>query len=418
MTSRTAARFSGIRRSATFAVLERVHALRAEGVDVLDLGGGEPDFDTPGHVVEAATRALDEGRTHYAPSRGLPELLAAVAEKLERDNGIVVRADRDIIVTPSAKHALFISLLALLDPGDEVLVPTPSWVSYASMARLVGAVPVSVPLDAADGFRLTRDVLERYVTPRTKVLLLNTPNNPTGRVLSPDEARTVSAFVRDHDLLVVADEIYEKIVYGGARHLSLASLPGCADRTLTVNGFSKAHAMTGWRLGYLCGPTDLVGEVLKAQQHSVGCAGTFVQYGGLAALTGPQDEVAAMTREYAARRELVVSGLNRLPGVRCALPEGSFYVFPDIRGTGFATSAEFAAWLLDEARVAVTPGSAFGPGGEGHVRLSFATSRAVIDEAVHRTGDALARRSPGFAGAVPGPPEPAARLTPQCFGEI
>ncbi|MEU2059711.1 pyridoxal phosphate-dependent aminotransferase [Streptomyces sp. NPDC013455] len=412
MRKRAASRFSRIQPSATFAVLERVHAMRAEGIDVLDLGGGEPDFDTPAHVVEAASAALHAGHTHYAPSRGLPELLTAISEKLERENGIVARRDKEIIVTPSAKHALFISLMALLEPGDEVVIPTPSWVSYASMAHLIGAVPVSAPLDPGTGFRITREALERHVTPRSRVLLLNTPNNPTGRALSREEAEVVSAFVQEHDLLVIADEIYEKIIYDGTRHVSLASLPGCAERTLTVNGFSKAHAMTGWRLGYVAGPDDLVREVLKAQQHSVGCAGTFIQHGGLAALTGPQDEVTAMTREYAARRDLIVAGLNRLPGVECARPEGSFYVFPDIRGTGFATSAEFAAWLLDEARVAVTPGSAFGPGGEGHVRLSYATSRDVIDQALDRMGDALARRANGYAGtAVTATAEPVAPLT-------
>jgi len=397
MRSHTASRFSSIRPSATFAILERVHELRAKGSDVLDLGGGEPDFDSPEHVVNAAISALTTGQTHYTPSRGLPELLTAISEKLELDNGVVARRDNEIIVTPSAKHGLFITLMALLNPGDEVIIPTPSWVSYASMAHLIGAIPVSAALNPTDGFRITREALEQHVTPRSRVLLLNTPNNPTGRVLSPEEADVIAEFIREHDLLVVADEIYETILYDDAKHISLASRPDCADRTITVNGFSKTYAMTGWRLGYVAGPYDLVDEIIKAQQHTVGCAGTFVQYGAIAALNGPKGDVAAMAREYAARRELIVAGLNRLPGVRCTHPEGSFYAFADIRDTGFTSSAQFAEWLLDEARIAVTPGSAFGPGGEGHVRFSFATSRPILEQALARMETAFSSRFRGLA---------------------
>ncbi len=389
---RVATRVSGIQNSATFAVFEAVRDLRARGVQVLDLGGGEPDFDTDPHIVGEAAAALADGDTHYTPSRGIPELLAAIAEKLGKDNGITADPAGDIIVTPSAKHALFISLMSLLDPGDEIIIPTPSWVSYASMARLVGAVPVLAELSAADGFEITREVLEAHVTPRTKVLLINTPNNPTGRALSEREAADVAAFAAAHDLFVVADEIYERIRYDGTPHISLASLPGCAGRTLTVNGFSKGYAMTGWRLGWVSGPSDVIAHVLKAQQHTVGCAGSFVQRGGLAALTGPQDAVREMAAEYAERRALITDGLNALPGIRCTAPDGAFYAFADIRGTGFSDSAAFTEWLLREAGVAVTPGTAFGPGGEGHVRLSFATSRAVIEEALERTATALARR--------------------------
>ncbi|MEU1309726.1 pyridoxal phosphate-dependent aminotransferase [Streptomyces cinnamoneus] len=390
--SRVAARVSGIENSATFAVFDAVRDLRARGVRVLDLGGGEPDFDTPGHVVAEATAALAAGDTHYTPSRGIPELLTAISEKLGKDNGITADPARDIIVTPSAKHALFLSLMTLLDPGDEIIVPTPSWVSYSSMARLAGAVPVPAELSAADGFRISREVLDAHVTERTRVLLVNTPNNPTGRALTAREAADIAAFATEHDLFVVADEIYEHIRYDGTPHLSLAALAGCAGRTLTVNGFSKGHAMTGWRLGYLAGPSDVIAQALKVQQHTVGCAGSFVQRGAVAALTGPQTDVARMRDAYAARRDLITEGLNALPGIRCTAPDGAFYAFADIRGTGFAGSAAFTDWLLREAGVALTPGTAFGPGGEGHVRLSFATSPAVIGEALDRMGAALARR--------------------------
>ncbi|WP_267244242.1 pyridoxal phosphate-dependent aminotransferase [Streptomyces sp. PR69] len=390
MKNHVATRFSGIKESATYAVLELVRELRAQGLPVLDLGGGEPDFATPRHIVAEANLALDEGFTHYSPSRGLPELLTAISRKLAEDNGIEADPAEGVIVTPSAKHALFITLMTLLDPGDELLVPTPSWVSYQSMAHLAGARPVAVPLGADDGFRITRKALEGQLSPRTKALLVNSPNNPTGRTLDAQEARVIADFVQEHELFAVADEIYEKIRYAGAPHLSIAALPGCAERTVTVNGFSKGYAMTGWRLGYAAGPARIMTEMLKVQQHSVGCAGSFVQRGGLAALTGPQEPVAEMAAAYTRRMELITDGLNSLPGVGCARPSGGFYAFPDIRGTGFASSEAFAGWLLREAHVAVMPGTAFGPGGEGHIRLSFATSEAVIEEALGRMAKALA----------------------------
>ncbi|WP_394425868.1 pyridoxal phosphate-dependent aminotransferase [Streptomyces sp. SGAir0957] len=390
--NRAAARFGGVGKSATYAVFDMVAQLRAQGVDVLDLGGGEPDFDTPAHVVDEAVGALREGFTHYTPSRGLPELLDAIAEKLAKDNNITVDAATDIVVTPSAKHALFAALVTVLDPGDELLVPTPSWVSYTAMARLIGAHPVQIGLDAANGFRITRELLEAHVSPRTKALLVNSPNNPTGHCLTHEEARAISQFAAEHDVLLVADEIYEKILYDGREHLSLGALPCCADRTLTVNGFSKGYAMTGWRLGYAAGPTDLMEQLLKVAQHTVGCTGSFVQRGGVAALRGPQDPVREMHEQYAHRRDLTIRGLNSLPGVVCSPPDGAFYAFADIRGTGFTDAASFAQWVLERAGVALMPGSAFGPGGEGFVRVSFATSPDILETALERMGRALAER--------------------------
>lgn len=384
-----ATRFRDIQQSATYAVLDMVRTLRAQGVDVLDLGGGEPDFDTPGHIAAEAVSAIGDGFTHYTPSRGLPELLAAIAEKLVKDNGILVNPATDVIVTPSAKHALYSSVLTILNAGDEIMIPTPSWVSYAAMAHLASARPRFVGLAAGDGFRVTRPVLENALTRRTRAILVNTPNNPTGHLLDEDEIATVVSFACDHDLFIVSDEIYERINYVGGGHVSPAGLPGGAERTLTVNGFSKGFAMTGWRLGYVAGPTEVIGELLKVQQHTVGCAGSFVQRGGVVALTGDQQPIEDMVAEYAARRDLLVAGLNRLPGVTCASPDGALYAFPDITATGRGDSAEFTTWLLATAGVAVTPGSAFGPGGEGHVRLSFATSREVLREALERMATAL-----------------------------
>lgn len=374
------------------AMLDIVRRLRASGVAILDLSGGEPDFATPAHITAEASEAMLRGFTHYTQSRGMPELLAAIADKLCKDNGVIVDPDANIIVTPSAKHALFVSFMTVLDPGDDVLIPTPAWVSYQAMASLVGARPVPVPLKSDQGFRITRAALDACVTAKTKALVINTPNNPTGRVLDRQEAEEIAAFAAEHRLVIIADEIYEKILYDGRAHLSLASLPSCADRTLTVNGFSKGYAMTGWRLGYLAGPAGLIKEALKVQEHTVSCAASFTQRAGVAALTSEQGHVREMAEEYAARRRLVVAGLNALPGITCAAPEGAFYVFPDVRGTGFPSSADFAEWLLREAAVAVTPGTAFGPGGEGHVRLSFAVSRDLLAEAVDRMAAALSGR--------------------------
>ncbi len=387
---RVATRFSGIEKSATYAVLDLVRTLRSQGADILDLGGGEPDFDTPDHISAEAVAAIGDGFTHYTPSRGLPELLGAIAEKLAKDNGVLVDQATDIIVTPSAKHALYSSVLTILDPGDEIVIPTPSWVSYASMAHLVGAQPVFAELTTANSFRITRQTLDNASTARTKAVMVNTPNNPTGHLLDHDEVTTLVSFAEDNDLFIVSDEIYEKINYTGGEHLSPAALPGGGERTLTVNGFSKGYAMTGWRLGYVAGPTEVIAEVLKVQQHTVGCAGSFVQRGGVVALTGPQEPIGEMVDEYAARRDLIVSGLNQLPGISCAAPDGALYVFPDVRKAGLGSSAEFVSWLLTEAKVAATPGSAFGPGGEGHIRLSFATSREIIEEALDRMAIALA----------------------------
>ncbi|MEJ3652960.1 pyridoxal phosphate-dependent aminotransferase [Actinomycetes bacterium KLBMP 9759] len=385
---RTSRRLAGIGGSATYAVHDLVQSMRARGQSVLDLGGGDPDFPTAAHIAAAAADSVRAGFTHYTPSRGLPELRAAISRKLLDDNRIATDPATDVIVTPSAKYALFLALATILDPGDDVLVPTPSWVSYASMAHLVGARPVSVPLRAGNGFRLTRELLDAAVGPRAKAILINTPNNPTGHVLDEREAADLAAFAIEHDLAIVADEIYEKIIYRG-RHISMAAVPGCAERTLTVNGFSKAYAMTGWRLGYVAGPTDAITEVLKAAQHTVGCAGSFVQQGGIAALTGPQADLLRTVDEYATRRTMIVEGLAALPGITCTPPDGAFYAFADITGTGRGSDTEFAEWLLTTAGVAVTPGSAFGPGGEGHVRLSFSGPQDVIKEALERIADAV-----------------------------
>ncbi|MEY9834798.1 pyridoxal phosphate-dependent aminotransferase [Streptacidiphilus sp. EB103A] len=388
--ARVASRFSGIEKSPTYAILDLAAELRAQGESILDLNGGEPDFDTPDHITAEGRQALDSGFTHYTPSRGLPVLLEAIGDKLLKDNGLALDPARQIIVTPSAKHALFVSVMTLLGPGDELLIPTPSWVSYPAMARLAGAEPVFAPLSAENGFRLTRELLEVHLTPRTRALLINNPNNPTGNVLSPAEADAVASVARDHDLWVITDEIYEKVRFRG-EHISLAALPGMADRTLTVNGFSKAYAMTGWRLGYVAAPEDVSAQMLKVQQHTVGCAGSFVQRGGHSALTGPQEPIQRMRTAYAERRDLLVEGLSGIPGFACPSPDAALYAFCDISGTGFADPTSFTSWLLREAKVAVTPGSAFGPGGKRHIRLAFASDPKTLTDAVDRIKTAMDR---------------------------
>ncbi|AZZ48111.1 pyridoxal phosphate-dependent aminotransferase [Rathayibacter rathayi] len=396
MSARTASRFRQIGESHTIALMERVTTLRAEGIAVIDLGGGEPSFDSPSHVVSAAIEALREAQTHYAPSRGLPELLTAIARKLALENGVIVRPDTEIIVTPSAKHALFVSLMAVIEPGDEVIIPTPSWVSYASMVRLLHGVPVFLPLDEQTEYQLTADSLENVRTPRSRVLLVNTPNNPTGHVLTRQELETIGSFARQHDLLVIVDEIYERVVFEPFEHVSAASIVDCADRVLTVNGFSKTFAMTGWRLGYVAGPEAVMAEVVKAHQHSVGSAGTFVQVGGVAALEGPQQEIEAMHEEYARRRSDAVNRLNRIPGIRCPMPEGGFYLYPNVEEVGFSSSTDFAHWLLETARVAVVPGDAFGPESGVHLRLSFAAPSEAIVEGIKRIEVAVVERLNGL----------------------
>ncbi len=390
MEYRFARRVLAIEPSPTVAVSDRARQLRAAGQDVIDLGGGDPDFPTPPHIVEAAAAAMAAGDTHYVASPGIVELRRAIADKLRADNGVAYDPD-EIIVTPGGKAAIYAAIVTLIDRGDEVLILDPGWVSYAPEVTLAEGVPVRVPLAAEEGFAITAERLRPHLTARTRALILSTPNNPTGRVATHAELEAVAAVARERDLLVLSDEIYEKLVYDDALHLSIAALPGMRERTITLNGFSKAYAMTGWRLGYLAAPAPIVKQILKVHSHSVTCAASFSQRGAVAALAGPQEPIAAMVAAYDRRRHLVRDGLNAIPGVRCPLPEGAFYAFPDIRGTGLS-SAACAELLIERARVAVTPGEAFGAAGEGHIRLSFATSDELLAGAIERIGAALAAR--------------------------
>ena len=383
-----AERVLSVAPSPTLAVSQRARELKAEGIDVIDLGGGDPDFITPKHIREAAIDSMNGGDTHYAPSPGTPALLEAIANKLKTDNGITVNAKGDIIVTPGGKSAIFQACMAFVEPGVDVMLLEPAWVSYQPMVELAGGRAIGVPLDPDSGWAITREILEQFVTPTTRVLLLNSPNNPTGRVVTMDELTAIADFAKEHDILVFTDEMYEKIIYGDHKHISIATLPGMHERTLTFNGLSKAYAMTGWRLGYVAGPTDLIKKIMILQSHSVTCATSFAMAGGVAAYNGPQDIIHEMVASWDRRRQLITDGLNAVKGLHVAPIEGAFYGFVDGRETGLSIE-DLCKKLLDEAHVAVVPGTAFGESATGHFRLSFATSDEALEKAVKRIGDVL-----------------------------
>lgn len=383
-----ASRVRDLAPSPTVAVSDRARQLKAEGIDVIDLGGGDPDFITPEHIRRAAADAMNAGDTHYVASSGTPAFRKAIAAKLKNDNGLEYDWQSEIIVTPGGKASLFQAMLALVEPGVEVLVLEPAWVSYVPMIQLAGGTAVTVALDPDNNFRVTREQLEAAVTANTRGILVNSPNNPTGRVLSRDEYQAIADVAQAHDLLVFTDEMYEKILYDGHEHISIAALPGMFERTLTFNGLSKAYAMTGWRLGYVAGPAAFIKQIAKVHSHSVTCATSFAQAGGVAALTGPQEFIGEMVAAWDRRRRLITDGLNAVKGLRVPPIEGAFYAFVDARETGLS-SLELSDRLLQEAHVAVVPGIAFGEAGEGHFRLSFATDDDSLTKSVERIAKAL-----------------------------
>ena len=374
--------------SVTAMMMQKGRELAAAGVDVINLAGGEPDFNTPAHIIDAAHKAMLAGDTHYPPSFGTPELLDAIVGKLARENNVHVTRDQ-ILVTPGAKWAIYATLAVTTNPGDEVLVLDPAWVSYGPMVQLQQATPVHVTLPSADDFRITAALLEEYVTPRTKLIMVNSPNNPTGRVLSRDEIDAIVQVATTHDLYVLSDEIYEHIIYDDAVHHSLAAEPGMAERTIIVNGFSKAYAMTGWRLGWLAAPKPVAKLARTLQTQSITSAASFAMTAGAVALNGPQECVHEMTAAYTARRRFMLDALDEIPGIACAPIEGAFYVFPKFTATEKG-SLEIANILLEDGLIASTPGIAFGQAGEGHVRFSIASDM----DSLERTVDRLARIVP------------------------
>ena len=383
---RLATRMGRLGTETAFEVLVRAKALEAQGRDVVHLEIGEPDFDTPGNIVRAGAQALEAGWTHYGPSAGQPELKEAIASYLNRSRGTSYEAGQ-IIVTPGGKPVMFFVMLALLEAGDEAIYPNPGFPIYESMIAFSGATPVPSPLREANQFSLDVDELAGLITPRTKLLILNSPGNPTSGVLDRGQIERIAELAVAHDLWVLADEIYSEILYEG-EHVSIATMPGMAERTILLDGFSKTYAMTGWRLGYGAFPTALVDPINKLMVNSVSCTSMAVQRAGIEALNGPQDEVRAMVAAFRRRRDLMVEGLNAIDGVSCVLPKGAFYVFPNITGTG-KTSREFADLLLNEHGVASLAGTAFGTHGEGYLRLSYANSEANLTKALGRIAEAV-----------------------------
>ncbi len=379
---RVASRMSTIGTESAFEVSARARALEATGRSIIHLQIGEPDFDTPANVRAAAKRALDEGATHYAPFAGIPALREAIAADVAARKGFSADPSQ-VFVTVGGKGVMLYAILGLIDAGDEVIVPDPGYPIYESLTRFVGATPVPIPIRMENDFRLDVDELEALITPKTRMIVINSPANPTGGVLTRRDLERIADLANKHDLWVLDDEIYARILYDGAEHVSIASLPGMTERTIVLDGFSKTYAMTGWRLGYSIVPKSLVPTYGQLIINTISCAPTFVQVGAVEALNGPQDDVDAMVVEFKARRDLIVAGLNEIPGIRCATPVGAFYVFPEVSGTGFS-GAELAERLLQEAGVCVLAGTAFGGVGTDHVRVSYANSRENLSEALAR----------------------------------
>jgi aspartate aminotransferase len=376
-----AERMNRIGVETAFEVLVRARALEAQGRDIIHLEIGEPDFDTPRHIVEAGKQALDQGWTHYGPTQGLPELREAIASYICRTRGIRVGAEH-VCVVPGGKPIIFFPLMALLEPGDEAIYPNPGFPIYESMINFLGAKPVPIPLVEDRGFSFDLNVLKDSLSPKTKMLILNSPHNPTGGVIPEADVRAIADMVRDRDLIVLSDEIYTRI-YFDEEPLSISTLPGMLEKTIILDGFSKTYAMTGWRMGYGVMPAWLVDPVNKLMVNSNSCTASFTQRAGIAALNGPQDDVTKMVEEFRRRRDAFVAALNTLPGFRCAIPGGAFYAFPNIQATGWK-SKELADALLQKAGVACLSGTAFGAYGDGYLRFSIANSYEKLMDAVER----------------------------------
>ncbi|MEW6081014.1 MAG: pyridoxal phosphate-dependent aminotransferase [Bacillota bacterium] len=373
----------GIRR-----VYEEAVAMERQGVDVIHLELGRPDFDTPAHIKAAAIDAINRGQVHYTSNNGLLELREAVARKLERECGLEYDPKSEIFITAGGSEALNVTFAAILSDGDEMLLPVPCYSTYLNLPAFLGAEATAVVCLEEEGYQVDTERLERSVTPKTRAIMVNSPCNPTGAVWDRRTMEGLARVAREHDLLVISDEVYEYLVYDGARAVSPAALPGMRERTFILNSISKTYSATGWRIGYVAGPAHLMETALRVHQHNVASANTFAQWGALAALEGPQDEVFHMVKAFDERRRFLYGALSQIPGMKCNRPQGAFYMFPDISAYG-VSSEELTMYLLKEAHVAVVHGSAFGDAGEGHIRISYASSLESLKAAVGRMADAI-----------------------------
>lgn len=383
-----ASRMEALPFSEIRVMMEKATQMQKNGEDVIHMEIGRPDFDTPEVIKQAANRALANGNVFYTSNYGTPELRQAIADKLKRDNGIDYKAE-EILVTIGVGEGTYAAVAAFTEPGDEILVPDPVWLNYIHVPHFFGAVPVSYKLREENDYQIDLNEIEGLITPKTRMLVINTPGNPTGVVQSRETLEKLADIAKKHDLIVVSDEIYEKLVYDGARHVSIAALPGMKERTITLNGFSKCYSMTGWRLGYAAAPLEFIKAMVRVHAYINTCAPSFVQEAGITALEKAEPDVQEMVKEYQRRRDYAVSAINAIDGLSCKTPGGAFYIFVNIKSLG-RTSAEMADYLLDHAKIAAVPGSAFGPQGEGYIRLSYAYSYERIVEAMERLKKAVA----------------------------
>ena len=384
-----ASRMEALPFSEIRVMMEKATQMQKKGEDVIHMEIGRPDFDTPEVIKQAANTALANGNVFYTSNYGTPELRQAIADKLKRDNNIDYKAE-EILVTIGVGEGTYAAVAAFTEPGDEILVPDPVWLNYIHVPHFFGAVPVSYALKEENDYQIDLDQIESLITPKTKMLVINTPGNPNGVVQSMETLEKLAEIAKKHNLIVVSDEIYEKLVYGEARHISIASLPGMKERTITLNGFSKCYSMTGWRLGYVAAPVEFIKAMVRVHQYINTCAPSFVQEAGITALEKAEPDVQEMVKEYQRRRDYTVSAINAIDGLSCKTPGGAFYIFVNIKALG-KTSAEMADYLLETAKIAAVPGSAFGPQGEGYIRLSYACSYERIVEAMERLKAAVAQ---------------------------
>ncbi|WP_338470063.1 pyridoxal phosphate-dependent aminotransferase [Niallia sp. XMNu-256] len=395
MEVKLANRVKALTPSATLAITAKAKELKAAGYDIIGLGAGEPDFNTPQHIIDAATRSMNEGHTKYTPSAGLPALKEEISKKFKRDQGLEYTVN-EIMVASGAKHALYTLFQVLLNDGDEVIIPTPYWVSYPEQVKLAGGVPVYIEGYEKNEFKITPDQLEGAITDKTKALILNSPSNPTGMIYTKDELAALGRICLEKDIFIVSDEIYEKLIYGGHQHISIAQLsPELKAQTIIINGVSKSHSMTGWRIGYAAGNSEIIKAMTNLASHSTSNPTTTAQYGAIAAYSGSQDEVEKMRKAFEERLNTIYEALIAIPGVTCLKPQGAFYLFPNVQKaaeqTGYSTVDEFSTALLEEAKVAVVPGSGFGA--PKNIRLSYATSLDLLEAAIARMKEFVEKKT-------------------------